>query len=119
MYRWKLESDYTIPFIGSAVEHEWVSVKDHKLTVRAGYAWNGCSPCFSFFGLFWISTPNGHISYRTGKPHTYYASLVHDAMYQYEIGTRGQADKIFELMLVDFPLSRLYYRMVRIFGRRW
>ena len=119
MCRYKLEEDYTISYIGDAVEFDYVIVADHKLTIKAGYVWNGCSPKLSVGGLFFIGTPDGHTDYRTGKPHTYYASLVHDALYQYEIGTKEHADNVFLLMLDHFPLRKVYFWAVRLCGRRW
>ncbi len=55
------------------------------------------------------------------KPKTYYASLVHDALYQY-LDTipipRKEIDRVFLEMLKEtaFPLAFLYYIAVRIFG---
>ena len=48
-----------------------------------GYAWDGCTPKFEFLD-FVIGTPDGRLDYLTEKPITYYASLVHDAIYQYK-----------------------------------
>lgn len=53
-----------------------------RITVTRGYAWNGCSPKFCFFDIL-IGTPDGVVDSRTGRPKTYYASLVHDALYQF------------------------------------
>ena len=58
----------------------------------------------------------------TGKPKTYYASMVHDALYQFldaEVPiTRGQADKCFLRLMEDseFILSGIYWFAVRMFG---
>ena len=122
VYRYKLEEDYSIdtPWLEDC-EHPYCSVKDGVLTIEKHYAWNGCSPCFSVLKLFYITTPDGIIDYRTGKPVTYYASLVHDCLCQYKLGTRKDADVLFYNMLcwAGFPLARVYYAAVRLFGREW
>ena len=63
---------------------------------------------------------------RTDKPKAYYASLVHDALYQFlpdlppdnKVYTRKMADDIFLEILedADFALRNLYYYAVRVFG---
>jgi len=53
-----------------------------RITVTRRYAWNGCSPKFCFFDLL-IGTPEGVVHARTGRPKTYFASLIHDALYQF------------------------------------
>ena len=53
-----------------------------RITVTRDYAWNGCSPKFCFFDLL-FGTPDGVVHAQTGKPKTYYASLVHDVLYQF------------------------------------
>ena len=78
---------------------------DGTATVLATYAWNGCSPKFALWDIL-IGTPDGIPSSATLKPKTYYASLMHDALYQFlDQGlplTRASADQIFlELMARD------------------
>lgn len=94
---------------------------DGEMTIFPGYAWDGCTPNFSILGLFFIGTPDGHTYYATGKPITYYASLVHDALYQFRpVGTtRKDADDLFYEILKksQFQLAYVYYKAVRIFGR--
>ena len=117
MYKWKLDTDYTIPFIHPDIEFEYAYVRNNKLTIKKEYAWNGCSPKFSLFGLKTIGIPDGHIDYRTGKEFCYYATLVHDALYQYKIGTKIQADSKFYVMLNNFPPKEIYYWSVCKFGK--
>lgn len=52
------------------------------ITVTRGYAWNGCSPKICVWD-FLLGTPDGVVYARTGRPKTYYASLIHDALYQF------------------------------------
>lgn len=97
-----------------------------RITVNKGYAWDGCTPKFSFFDFFVVGTPDGILSDRTGKPKAYHASLVHDALYQFlpdlppeePVYTRKMADDIFFNILEDarFAPRRLYWLAVRLFG---
>lgn len=120
-YKWKLKEPFSIRTETEDVEHEWCVVKDGMLTIKAGYAWNGCTPKFSVLDWFLIGTPDGIIDYRTGKQKAYYATLVHDCMYQYRIGTREQADWMFYCALksCEFMLAGLYYWAVKTFGEEW
>ncbi len=54
--------------------------KGGRFTVMRGYAWNGCSPKYCLFDIL-LGTPDGVVDSRTGRPKTFYASLVHDALY--------------------------------------
>jgi len=91
------------------------------VTIAEDYSWDGASPKVWALGR-WIGTPDGSIDERTGLPRTYYATLVHDALYQFAlpngIYTRKEIDEIFLKMLVeaDFKQAKLYYRAVRWFG---
>ncbi|VEP15989.1 conserved hypothetical protein [Hyella patelloides LEGE 07179] len=94
---------------------------DGTITVKKGYAWDGCSPKFNILDLFWVGTPDGAIN--ENKPVTYYASLVHDALGQFAKKesermpfNRKERDLIFKEMLEGFALQWLYYLAVRIFG---
>lgn len=120
-YRYRLERDYECKCDAPDCDYPYCSVKDGILTVKRGYAWNGCSPNYSFLGLFFVGTPDGHIDFNTRKPFAYYASLVHDARCQYHIGSRYDTDRQFlrKLIGIGFPLAKLYYIAVRIFGKEW
>ena len=89
--------------------------------ILAGYAWDGCSPKFSVFDIL-IGTPDGVPNKITKKPKTYYASLLHDTLYQFldaELPLqRADADQIFlELLTRDhFAPKHVYYTAVRVFG---
>ncbi|MBI5584548.1 MAG: hypothetical protein HY892_12070 [Deltaproteobacteria bacterium] len=93
-----------------------------RLTVMAGYAWNGCSPKVCVLDIL-VGTPDGAVHERTGKPKTYFASMVHDALYQFLDAespiTRVQADGCFFRLMAesDFVLRHLYWLAVRAFGR--
>jgi hypothetical protein len=86
-----------------------------------GYAWNGCSPKYCLFDIL-LGTPEGVVDSRTRRPKTFYASLVHDALYQFVPDglplTRRQADQCFLQLLEEtgFRPRILYYLAVRVFG---
>lgn len=100
----------------------WLEIQPNgKATVFANYAWDGCTPKFSLFDIL-IGTPDGVSNFLTKKPKTYYASLMHDVLYQFLPAgspvSRASADKIFlELMTRDkFAPCYLYFAAVRVFG---
>jgi len=92
-----------------------------RITVMRGYSWNGCSPKFCFFDIL-IGTPDGVVHARTGKPKTYYASLVHDALYQFllldEEVKRRHADWFFLRLMGEsaFAPRYIYWLAVRTLG---
>lgn len=92
-----------------------------RITVMRGYAWNGCSPKFCVFDVL-IGTPDGVVHARTGKPKTYYASLVHDALYQFllldDAVKRRHADAFFLRLMGEsaFAPRYLYWLAVRLAG---
>jgi len=92
-----------------------------RMTVMRGYSWNGCSPKFCLFDIL-IGTPDGVVHVGTGRPKAYFASLVHDALYQFlplsAPLTRGDADRVFLRLLAEsnFAPRRLYWLAVRLFG---
>jgi hypothetical protein len=105
-------------------ENEWLHIEPNgHITVKGsnknGYAWDGCSPKYNFFDLLLLGTPDGRINVNTGKSTTYYASLLHDILYQFkdDIGIeRKVADDLFLAYLGDFSPRYLYYYAVRLFG---
>ena len=107
-------------------KNDWIFINpEGHIYVKKGYAWNGCSPKINFLDMI-IGTPEGEINPETGKPKTYYASLIHDALYQFsedlkdKIGRR-QADKEFHDMLKaeKFRPADLYYAAVRMFSSQF
>lgn len=126
-YKFRIEADYTYTETGWTLDEEyeskWLHISENgTVTVKAnenGYAWDGCTPKKSFLNLAIIGTPDGHINYRTMKPYTYYASLVHDALYQYLDTipvTKKNVDLLFLKMLGDFKLRYIYHFFVKCFG---
>lgn len=85
------------------------------MTIAAGYSWDGCSPKYLIAGRIW-GTPDGKIDPVTKLPATYYASLVHDVLCQFEghpdmPWSREEIDLIFyEVLQRDqFEYADLYY----------
>ena len=95
--------------------------KGGRIVVMRGYAWNGCSPKFCLCDIL-LGTPDGVVDVRTGRPKTYYASLVHDALCQFLPDglplSRREVDRCFLALLSEsgFRARWLYYVAIRLFG---
>jgi hypothetical protein len=91
------------------------------VTIPVGYAWDGCSPKVCVFDLL-FGTPDGVVDSRTQRAKTYYASLVHDAMYQFLLDglpyRRGQIDGCFRRLMAEtgFGPRWIYWVAVRFLG---
>ena len=89
--------------------------------VTSGYAWDGCTPKFCLLDLQ-IGTPDGAIDSRTKQRKTYYASLVHDSLYQFLLDglpfSRVQADACFLNLMreTNFAWRYVYWLAVRALG---
>lgn len=134
MSLWKFKLPYTVEisrkydFIrkpSQVTQLPWGKVEtsgsNFILTVYKDYAWDGCSPKIktrnSIFGIW-----DGFYHAKTKKPKAYWASMVHDFLYQYLTEhniSRKEADKIFYYLLKEsnFWLAPLYYLAVRALGR--
>lgn len=109
-----------------AYENSFIKIElNGEVTVKRGYSWNGCTPKINILDTWLVGTPEGNIDHSTGKPNTYYASCLHDALYQFGIGsgavTRRQSDIGFKKYLGEHKARPAYYGMVRTFGgvSRW
>ena len=95
--------------------------KDGRITVLAGYAWDGCTPKFCLLDIL-FGIPDGVVDSRTGRPKTYYASLIHDVLYQFLDDllplTRREVDGFFLGLMgvTGFTWRYAYYGAVRLFG---
>jgi hypothetical protein len=122
IFRLTEPKEFSSPLTGITFQGQWLTIlPDGKLIITKGYAWDGCTPKWNILDLFILGTPDGIINYKTGLPKTYYASLVHDALYQYKHYlpfTRKQIDKLFLEMLQaeKFVWAWPYYFFVRTFG---
>lgn len=100
----------------------WVVISDGVLTVRAGYAWDGCSPAYYLPLVGWVSPPNGRAG-QDGFPQAYYPSLVHDCFCQfrpYIAIDKATVVAIFQDMLMEAGFAkwaaRLYAGVVNRLG---
>jgi len=125
-YKFKLNKDFTHEsgwVLKKSYKSKWLEITTSGLiTVKSngtGYSWDGCTPKWSVLNLFIVGIPDGHIDHRTMKPYTYYASLVHDVLYQY-LDTvpvsKKDIDLLFLDMLGDFKLRKIYHLMVKHLG---
>ena len=113
---------------GRECNFEWLKIsKDGTITVKGtnnkGYAWDGCTPKWNFFHVTWGNFDGKLKKFESGnyKPYTYYASMVHDVLYQYKRCapiTRKEADIIFYEILKksEFMWSSVFFAGVRLFG---
>lgn len=124
-WRYRLDADYHYqsPLLaGVSFCNEWLRIEDGRITIRAGYAWDGCSPAVRLPGGIWLGTPDGPLG-ADGRPQTFYASCVHDVFCQFADAvplTKQQVSDIFRCMLLEagFPPWRatLYRSAVMRFG---
>ncbi len=141
---YKLDNQVTFSTQCTGIEYDNSHLslsKDGLLTIKARYEWNGCSFKIEILGMV-LGTPEGAIPTdsesetiirilesfnQTGmvskKRKTFYASLIHDSMYQIAEKHSTQmdrriADKIFLSLLsaYRFRPAKLYYGFVRLFG---
>ena len=90
----------------------WTTVKIYKNGKgkvkgknKSEYSWDGCSPKIKFSQLSYLGTPDDIIDPKTDKPYTYYASMIHDVIYQFKdiiTISRKEADIIFKLLLKEY-----------------
>lgn len=133
-YRYYLTEDYTfetgmpvarrVDFFAKNNDKQLLFVieENGNIRIKKGFAWDGCSPKLKivFLGFsFFIGTPDGAISRETGRPYTYYASLVHDALKQFADHddmpfSDDQIDFIFLTILErdKFHKAHFYYDVV-------
>ena len=127
VYCIKEDCRYQSAIKGSEFENEWFSLaKNGLITIKGthykGYAWDGCSPKVKIKDLY-LGIMEGVLNFDTGYSKTYYASLVHDVLYQFsqELKSfirRKDVDREFYTILKrdDFRFAFLYYLAVRLFG---
>jgi len=126
VYKYILEDDLFIQtnIFGRNFVNNWICFDElGMIRIKKGYAWDGCSPKFKAFDLL-IGTPDGKtIKHENGKHRaiTYYASCLHDVIYQFknEIPiSRKEGDSLFltQLNKVEFALTKVYLFFVRAFG---
>jgi hypothetical protein len=122
-WRYTLADDYSTTshyyLHGVDFENEWLTIHDRNVRIKAGYSWDGCSPCISILGLFYVGPPDG--AEHLGNRATYHASLVHDALCQYRTElpiSKATSVGVFRELLdkARFPLAWVYASAVNWFG---
>lgn len=90
-YRYRLATPLALAaaeLAGVSHENPWLRIADGRLSIAAGYAWDGCSPAIKLGPGFWLGTPDGPLGW-DGRPVTWRASLAHDALCQFRPELRG------------------------------
>jgi hypothetical protein len=111
------------------VRNEWgILGTNGKLFIRAGYAWDGCSPKIVLFDWFVFGTFDGPPDEGV-LPKSWKSSGGHDWAYQHKTEliaagiTRKDVDKEFYAQLkaanVPWIIRVIYYRAVRALGWLW
>ncbi len=132
---YELDRDYTISlrkYLTTTVEQplafhdksgteRLLLLPDGQATIRAKYAWDGCTPKYTLFDIV-LGIPDGIPNDQTRKPKAYYASLVHDVLYQFldvelPIDRRGADNAFFDILERDaFAPRYVYWIAVRVLG---
>jgi hypothetical protein len=95
---------------------EWARIEGNLLSIRTGYAWNGCSPKRQWCGIWW-GTPDFMFTRR--------ASLVHDVLFQVSgckhfRATMEQCNEVFRRIMVrdggTAAMVGIYHAAVQRFG---
>jgi len=107
----------------------WLEIRHCRLTIPAGYAWDGCSPSVRLPGSrllpggIWIGPWDGPLG-QDGRPVSWRASLVHDALCQFRAEIKGLTKettvRLFAKLLREDGapgwMYRLYPAAVDLFG---
>lgn len=129
-WRYKLDAPFTYSHAllqGVVFSCEWATIENGTISIREGYAWDGCSPAWCIPGTdIWLGTPDGTLR-ADGRPETFEASLVHDVLCQFSKQvpmTKSRVSDLFKAMLIEngFPKWRasLYRSAVHAFGpQKW
>lgn len=130
-----LDADYTIDLKRFYVEqfqqplsfrdasnNEWLVLHPTgEAVIRAKYAWDGCTPKFALLDIV-LGIPDGVPNECTQRPKAYYASLVHDVLYQFldarlPIDRRGADAAFFDILERHaFRPRHVYWFFVRLLG---
>lgn len=135
IWRYVLEETYVchdFNFLDVNFESRWLTIDNGTIVIPKDYAWDGCSPSFKlpskiFPNGYWFGTPEGPLG-TDGKPVTYIASLVHDALCQYrpelhnvtkEMSVNIFRDKLIEKNAPKYVIS-VYPKVVSLLGpQKW
>ena len=109
--------------VSIAFANRWLEIRHCRLAIAAGYAWDGCSPAVRLPGGIWIGVPDGPLAV-DGRPVSWRASMVHDALCQFRPDIPGLAKSatvdLFRRILINDSapgwMCALYPAVVRRFG---
>ena len=132
MSTWRYKLDEPFKIVASELEgvrfsNEWLLIQDSALRVEEGYAWDGCTPSWRLPGGWWVGVPDGPCR-ENGRPVTWAATLIHDALCQFRPEIQGLTKKatvdLFKRMLIEAKAPKIIYELypwaVNIFGpQRW
>lgn len=135
-WRYVLPADFKVEILNPGIDDfhsEYFRIYGNTITVKRGYAWNGCNPAYLYRLPFstkeiWIGTPDGPVDESTGLPQSWKASLIHDCFCQYRFALSGVTKEftvdLFEKLLLECGFeswrSKLYSRAVKWFGpQKW
>lgn len=83
-YRLNKRFSTSVPELtGVSFKNEWLTIENRRLTINAGYTWDGCTPARPLFGGLWIGVWDGPLM-EDGRPASWTATLVHDALCQFK-----------------------------------
>ena len=90
--------------VSIAFANRWLEIRHCRLSIAPGYAWDGCSPAVRLPSGIWIGTPDGPLT-ANGRPVSWRASMVHDALCQFRPDIAGLAKPatvdLFRRMLIE------------------
>lgn len=122
-YRWEsgLLIQENIVFVDRKGVPRLELLRGGQIHIFSNYAWDGCTPKFCLLDIV-FGIPDGVVDSRTGRPKTYHASLIHDALYQFLSDgspvSRRSADACFLKLMSEtgFVFRYPYFFAVRVFG---
>lgn len=115
MWRYRLDRTFrhgSTHLAGVTYLNDWIDIRHGAILIHPGYAWDGCSPAWRLPGGLWLGAPDGPLGI-DGRPLTFHASLVHDALCQFKaeipISKAATVALFAELLqLANFPSWRVW-----------
>lgn len=96
-WRYKLRERFELfapELMSVAYAGPWLEIRHCRVAIAADYAWDGCSPSLRLPGGqllpggIWLGPWDGHLG-PDGRPVSWQASLVHDALCQFRRQLQG------------------------------
>lgn len=92
-WRYRLDTPFELiapELLGIEFQNEWITIRHGRLRIERDYAWDGCSPAWRLPGGIWLGVPDGPLG-TDGRPVSWQATLVHDAICQFRPDIEGLA----------------------------